>query len=49
MKTGECNFRDEDGKLWLAESFVDEDGLTSTENTLQVVDPISCPITPAAS
>lgn len=35
-KTGECYFRDEEGQLWLAESFVDENGVTTTEDTLQV-------------
>lgn len=34
MKTGECYFRDEEEKLWLAESFQDEIGLTWTVNTL---------------
>ena len=30
-KTGECRFFDEQGNLSLAESFVDETGLVSTE------------------
>ena len=30
-KTGECYFRDEEGKLWLAESFIDDSGVTTTE------------------
>jgi len=31
MKTGECYFLDEEGVLWLCESFVDEGGnVTST-------------------
>lgn len=31
-KTGECYFRDEEGVLWLAESFVDEDGYVTTQH-----------------
>lgn len=26
IKTGECYCRDEDGNLWLAESYIDENG-----------------------
>jgi len=36
MKTGECFFRDDDGRLWLAESFIDIDGVVTTVNTLMV-------------
>lgn len=32
IKTGECYYRDEDGKLWLAESFVDKDGNVTTQS-----------------
>lgn len=34
MKTGECYFRDEEGQLWLAESFEDENQFVTTVNTL---------------
>lgn len=37
-KTGECLWRDEDGRLWLAESFVDRDGKVHTEQTA-VIEP----------
>jgi hypothetical protein len=30
VKTGECYFRDENGLLWLAISYVDQDGVVST-------------------
>lgn len=30
MKTGECYFRDEDGNLWLAISYQDENGTVTT-------------------
>jgi hypothetical protein len=30
MKTGEVYHRDEDGTLWLCESFVDEHGVVTT-------------------
>ena len=30
-KTGECFFREEDGSLWLAESFVDDKGVVTTQ------------------
>lgn len=30
VKTGECFFRDEDGKLWLASSYQDENGVVDT-------------------
>ena len=33
MKTGEVYFRDEDGALWLCESFVDENGVVTTKQT----------------
>lgn len=33
-KTGEVYWRDEDGALWLAETFVDKKGVTSTTQTL---------------
>ena len=33
-KTGECYYRDEEGRLWLAESFVDETGKVITQNIL---------------
>lgn len=33
VKTGECFFRDEDGSLWLAESFADADGNVTTQHT----------------
>jgi hypothetical protein len=33
MKTGEVYFRDEDGTLWLCESFVDEAGVVTTKQT----------------
>lgn len=29
-KTGECYYRDEAGALWLAESWVDDKGVTTT-------------------
>lgn len=32
-KTGEVRWRDEDGRLWLAESYVDHDGNVHTEQT----------------
>ena len=31
VKTGECFFRDESGALWLAESFISEDGTVTTQ------------------
>lgn len=31
MKSGECYYRDEDGNLWIAESFVDDKGVVTTE------------------
>ena len=33
MKTGECYFRTENGDLWLAESFENEDGVVTTSET----------------
>ena len=33
-KTGEVYFRDPDGALYLAESFVDEVGVVTTQHTL---------------
>ncbi len=32
IKTGECYFRDEDGFLWLAESF-EQEGFVTTKTT----------------
>lgn len=32
-KTGECYWRDEFDQLWLAESWVDENGVVSTTQT----------------
>lgn len=37
VKNGECYFRDDAGDLWLAESFVNEDGVTYS--TATKVDP----------
>lgn len=34
MKTGECYYRDENGSLWLAESYCDNDGTVWTTVTL---------------
>ena len=34
IKTGECIYRDEEGILCLAESFVDADGEVTTEVTI---------------
>ena len=34
IKTGECFYRDELGDLYLAESFIDPEGIVSTKNTL---------------
>lgn len=34
IKTGEVMFRDENGALWLAESFEDSAGYVTTEHTL---------------
>ena len=34
LKTGECIYRDEEGILCLAESFVDADGEATTEVTI---------------
>ena len=34
IKTGECMYRDEEGNLCLAESFVDENGEVTTEITI---------------
>jgi len=31
-KTGECYWRDDEGRLWLATSYVDEDGVVTTQN-----------------
>lgn len=39
VKTGECYYRDDEGQLWLAESFVDADGVTSTETSLGADEP----------
>lgn len=36
MKTGECYYRDDAGRLWLGETFVDEEGVTRTTQTLVV-------------
>ena len=33
-KTGECYYRDDEGQLWLAESFVDAKGVTTTQQHL---------------
>nr|WP_294863970.1 hypothetical protein [uncultured Pseudogulbenkiania sp.] len=33
MKTGECYYRDEADRLWLAETFVDEDGVATSTQT----------------
>ena len=33
-KTGECLYLDENGNLYLAESFVDKDGLCTSTSTL---------------
>lgn len=33
MKTGECYFLNENDDLWIAESFVDEHGVTYTVQT----------------
>lgn len=33
VKTGEAYYRDEDGVLWLAETFVDEEGTVTTQHT----------------
>lgn len=33
MKVGESYYRDEAGLLWLAETFVDEEGVTTTTQT----------------
>lgn len=35
-KTGECYWRDDEGSLWLAESFIDENGVVSTQDTLVI-------------
>lgn len=35
-KTGECNWRDAEGVLWLCESFVNENGVASSTQTLVV-------------
>ena len=32
-KTGECYYRDAAGKLWLAESFIDDVGVVTTQDT----------------
>ena len=34
IKTGECIYRDEEGNLCLAESFLDADGGVTTEVTI---------------
>lgn len=34
VKTGECFYRDEQGALLLATSYVDDDGVTTTEVTV---------------
>lgn len=34
IKNGKVYFRDPDGALYLAESFVDENGVVTTEHTL---------------
>lgn len=34
IKTGEVFYRDVDGNLWIAESFQDEDGKVTTQDTL---------------
>jgi len=33
LKTGECFFRDENGNLFVAESFIDSKGVVTTEVT----------------
>jgi len=32
VKTGECYSRDEDGNLWIAESYVDQNGQVTTQS-----------------
>lgn len=32
IKTGECYYRDENDKLWLAESYIDEGGFVTTQS-----------------
>lgn len=34
IKTGEVFYRDADGNLWIAESFEDENGKVTTQDTL---------------
>ncbi|MBI3144921.1 MAG: hypothetical protein HYZ18_06550 [Pseudogulbenkiania sp.] len=34
MQTCECYYRDDAGRLWLAETFMDDEGATSTTQTL---------------
>ena len=38
VKTGECYWRDDVGELWLAESFVDVIGVSTTLHTLIAYD-----------
>jgi hypothetical protein len=33
-KTGECYFLDQNGSLWLAVSYVDEEGVVTTQDIL---------------
>lgn len=33
METGQVYYRDEDGQLWLAVSYVDEAGVVTTQDT----------------
>lgn len=33
QKTGECYFRDDEGNLWIAESFCDKLGVVTTVST----------------
>ena len=38
IKTGECYWRDEEGRLWLAQSYQDDDGVVVTQSTEMTAD-----------
>jgi len=46
-KTGECYYRDDNGYLWLAESYMDDDGVVTTQS-IQIEPPPKKPKKPAA-
>lgn len=48
-KTGECYYRDEDGKLWLATSYEDDNGNVSTQSVEVDGEPVAPDLKPDPS